>query len=186
MTLPLFQKAFESLCQSVGEDPERQELIQTPNRMLSALKSFLQGYKLNYKELLKKPLPIHSKSQTQIILFDQIPFFSLCEHHLSPFFGTIDIAFIPHLSSVGLGNIHEYIQQRARVLALQEKLTDDILEELFDFLKPKAMCIYSTALHTCSALAKKQTKPTKLQCESFKGETHLFPLLKREKHGHQR
>lgn len=146
----------------------------------NCLSSFSHPKHVNYNDLLGSTLDYDPSSSHQLISIKEIPFFSLCEHHLSPFFGHALLTYIPNKKLVALGRIHDYFSIRARQLTLQEKLTELFCQELKDFLKPKALYVRTVANHTCSAFALKSILPTQLTYESFSGDSDYFAQLKQE------
>jgi len=137
----------ESLLKLLGEDPKRQGLLRTPHRVEKSLKFLTGGYKLNVKDVLNKA--IFKENYDEMVLIKDIEVFSLCEHHLLPFYGKCHVAYIPNGKVVGLSKIPRIVDVFARRLQVQERLTLQIAECLMEHLEPKGVAVVLEASHLC-------------------------------------
>jgi GTP cyclohydrolase I len=131
----------------LGEDPGRDGLLRTPTRVAKAFRFLTQGYEQDPKELLNDAL--FEVSYDEMVVVKDIDFFSLCEHHLLPFFGRAHVAYLPGEKIVGLSKIPRLVQMFARRLQVQERLTTEIAETLESVLQPKGVGVVVEAIHLC-------------------------------------
>lgn len=139
-------KAVEDLLNALGEDRTREGLIDTPRRVADAYAELLWGENKTAEEYLSRTFTSESG---EIVIEKDIWFSSTCEHHLMPFFGKIAIAYIPNGKVVGLSKLARCVEVFAKRLQLQERLTNQIAEEIMRCLKPKGVFVYCEAEHTC-------------------------------------
>jgi GTP cyclohydrolase I len=132
---------------SIGEDPSREGLLDTPNRFARALRFLTSGYEANTRKLIGKA--IFNERASELVLVRDIEFFSLCEHHMLPFFGKAHVAYVPDGKVIGLSKIPRIVDVFARRLQVQERLTRQIAEELDQLLKPKGVAVFIEASHLC-------------------------------------
>lgn len=142
-----FEQAVTNMLKIVGEDPTRQGLIKTPNRVYKAYKFMTQGYELDPKEVLNDAL--FESSNNEMVLIKNIEFYSLCEHHLLPIIGRAHVAYIPDGKVVGLSKIPRMVDIFARRLQIQEQLTEQIAQALQDVINPKGVGVVLQARHMC-------------------------------------
>jgi len=143
-----FSDNITRLLQFIGEDPKRGGLIETPQRVVKAWEEWTSGYGKDPAKILKV-FDDGGESYDQIVLVRDIPFYSHCEHHLAPFFGTAHVGYIPNGSIVGLSKLPEVVDIFARRLQVQERLTNQIADAIWDNLKPKAVGVVVSARHLC-------------------------------------
>jgi len=136
------------LLQYIGEDPSREGLAETPQRVLRAWKEWTSGYGKNPEEILKCFTDGGERYDEMVVVKD-LPFYSTCEHHLAPFFGTATIAYIPDKRVVGLSKLGRILEVFAKRLQIQERLTTDIADALQDNLSPKGVGVMIKARHLC-------------------------------------
>jgi len=136
-------KAVQTLLKSVGEDPTREGLIDTPKRYVKFLKEFCNPEPFNMTTFENEG------SQNEMIIVSNIPFFSLCEHHLAPFFGTASIAYIPNEKIVGLSKLPRTLDMFSRKPQNQERITHDVAQYLMEKLNPKGVAVVIKARHLC-------------------------------------
>ncbi|MBI2604491.1 MAG: GTP cyclohydrolase I FolE [Deltaproteobacteria bacterium] len=141
------EKYVEKLLIEMGEDPMRAGLKRTPERFASAFQFLTSGYKLDPKALLTKAL--FSEEYSEMVIVKDIEIFSLCEHHMLPFFGKAHVAYIPDGKIIGLSKIPRLVNIFARRLQVQERLTDQISQALFDAVKPHGAGVVIEAYHMC-------------------------------------
>ena len=155
----------------LDEDPQREELKKTPQRMLTMYRSFIKSKKTS-EDWLDSLHPVDS-NEKQIISLNQIPFCSLCEHHLVPFFGTVDFLYLPGKNLIGLSRIMQYIKETSKRLCIQETLSQRIAQTLYNKLKPRALMIYMKAHHTCLDMLGHQGAQAQLTTQNFLGDRSL-------------
>lgn len=177
-----FQTALSDLFAKLGENPNREGLKKTPERMIQMYKSFIKENKDSSNQLLGTPLHIDAKADQESILINQIPFCALCEHHLVPFFGNVHIAYVPNRHIIGLGRVFQYIESISRRLVLQENLSAEISLALFSHLQAKALLVKMSGLHTCLTISQKATRGIQLTTHSFRGDKSLQTLLMSQTH----
>jgi GTP cyclohydrolase I len=132
---------------AIGEDPEREGLRGTPERVEKALRFLTQGYAQDAERLLNQAL--FSVVYDEMVLIRDIDVFSLCEHHLLPFFGRAHVAYIPDGKVVGLSKIPRLVDMFARRLQVQERLTVQVAEAIADKVKPRGVGVVIEAMHFC-------------------------------------
>jgi len=141
------QALVEQLLGLLGEDPNREGLLKTPERVAKAFRFFTQGYQQDVDEVLNGAL--YSVKYDEMVLVRDIDFFSLCEHHLLPFYGKCQVAYIPNEYVVGLSKIPRLVEVFSRRLQVQERLTVQIAEALQEKLKPQGVAVVIEARHLC-------------------------------------
>lgn len=141
---------FEHLLKGIGEDPKRQGLIKTPERFLKSFQELTKGYQQDLEDVVNGA--IFDCEVEQPIFIQDIPYFSLCEHHLLPFFGHCQVAYIPFGKVIGLSKVYRIIDLFARRLQLQERLTQQIGDALKEVTGAKALYVEMTGEHLCVAM----------------------------------
>jgi len=141
------QKMIREILERIGEDPDRQGLKGTPERVEDAFKFLTKGYKQDIAELLNRAL--YEEKYDEMVIVKGIDIFSLCEHHLLPFFGKCHVAYIPDGKLIGLSKIPRLVEVFSRRLQVQERLTCEIAQNLQDILKPKGVAVVIEAKHLC-------------------------------------
>jgi GTP cyclohydrolase I len=131
----------------LGEDPSREGLVRTPERAEKALRFLTSGYEMDVDQIVNGAL-FTSKYDEMVIVKD-IEFFSMCEHHLLPFFGKMHVAYIPNSKVIGLSKIPRIVDMFARRLQLQERLTQQVAETLNEVLEPRGVGVICEARHFC-------------------------------------
>jgi GTP cyclohydrolase I len=132
---------------SIGEDPSRDGLVKTPARVDAALRYLTSGYRMNSDELLNSAL--FNVAYDEMVIVKDIELFSLCEHHLLPFFGKCHVAYIPDGKIIGLSKIPRLVDMFARRLQVQERLTTQIAETIDKKISPKGVAVVIEAQHLC-------------------------------------
>lgn len=150
VTLEDTKSYFEYLLRSIGEDPKRQGLVKTPERFLKSFQELTQGYRQNLDEIVNGAL--FDCETDEPVYVQDIPYFSLCEHHLLPFFGKCQVAYIPSGRVLGLSKIYRIVDFFAKRLQLQERLTQQIGETLKKVTGAKALFVEMTGEHLCVAM----------------------------------
>jgi len=142
-----FQSAVRDMLELVGEDPDRDGLLKTPERVERSMRWLTRGYDLDAAEVIGDAL-FEETHQNMIVVRD-IEFYSMCEHHMLPFFGKAHVAYIPNGRIVGLSKVARVVDVFARRLQVQERLTDQIAEALDDALAPRGVGVVLEASHFC-------------------------------------
>jgi GTP cyclohydrolase I len=143
----MIEDHYRDILSFVGEDPNREGLLQTPHRVAEAMKALTSGYTQDIKTLLNGAI-FHEDYDDMVVVKD-IEFYSLCEHHLLPFFGKVHVAYIPNGQIVGLSKIPRLVDMFARRLQVQERLTTEIAEALEQALHPRGVAVVIEATHLC-------------------------------------
>ncbi len=141
------QSLISEMLTEIGEDPNREGLARTPKRVEQALRFFTEGYNLDPDEILNGAL--YSVPYSEMVIVKDIDFYSLCEHHLLPFFGKCHIAYIPKGKVVGLSKIARLVEVFSRRLQVQERLTTEIADTLNGKIKPMGVGVVVEAQHLC-------------------------------------
>jgi GTP cyclohydrolase IA len=131
----------------IGEDTDREGLVRTPDRAEKALRFLTSGYETNVQSIINGAL-FHEKCDEMVVVKD-IEFFSMCEHHLLPFFGKMHVAYLPKDKLIGLSKIPRVVDMFARRLQLQERLTQQVAESLQEVLEPRGVGVICEARHFC-------------------------------------
>src|SRR5689334_9936460 len=138
---------MRSILAMIGEDPSREGLVRTPDRAEKALRYLTSGYQTDVKQIVNGALFTH-KCDEMVIVRD-IEFYSMCEHHLLPFFGTMHVAYLPNKKVIGLSKIPRIVDMFARRLQLQERLTHQVADTLMEVLEPHGVAVICEARHFC-------------------------------------
>ena len=139
--------AMKTILVNLREDPAREGLIRTPERAEKALKFLTSGYEMNLDSIVNGAL-FHEECDEMVVVKD-IEFYSLCEHHLLPFFGTMHVAYLPKDKVIGLSKIPRIVDMFARRLQLQERLTRDVARTIEEVLQPRGVGVICEARHFC-------------------------------------
>ena len=143
----LVQESYLKILQEIGEDPGREGLLKTPSRVAKSWKYFSQGYGQDLEDIVNQA--IFNESSKDMVVVRDVEFFSLCEHHLLPFFGKAHVGYIPNGKVIGLSKIPRIIDMYARRLQVQERLTHQIADAIQDVLKPNGVAIVMEGRHMC-------------------------------------
>src|SRR5256885_694632 len=138
---------IRSILEQIGEDPTRDGLVKTPDRVDRAFRYLTSGYNMNADTILNSAL--FDVEYDEMVIVKDIEVFSLCEHHLLPFFGKCHVAYIPDGKVIGLSKIPRLVDMFARRLQVQERLTMQIAETINDFIKPNGVAVVVEAQHLC-------------------------------------
>ncbi|WP_257658560.1 GTP cyclohydrolase I FolE [Parapedobacter lycopersici] len=159
---------YTDILESLGEDPTRNGLLKTPERVAKALQFLTHGYDLDAAKILKGAM--FEEEYSQMVVVKDIEVFSLCEHHLLPFFGKAHIAYIPNGHIVGLSKIPRVVDIFARRLQVQERLTNEIRDCIQDTLKPIGVAVVIECKHLCMAMRGVQKQNSVTTTSAFTGE----------------
>ncbi len=147
MSRDKIEKAVKDILINIGEDPNREGLIKTPQRVAKAYEFLTKGYKQDPKEILNKAL--FATTNDEMVLVRDIEFYSMCEHHMLPIIGRVHVAYIPNGKVVGLSKIPRVVEVYARRLQIQEQLTEQIADAINDTINPKGVAVVIHARHMC-------------------------------------
>jgi GTP cyclohydrolase I len=144
---PAFESVIEQMLVRLGEDPDREGLKRTPLRVAKALDFLTSGYTTSMDQVINDAL-FQSESNDMVIVKD-IEFYSLCEHHMLPFFGKVHVAYVPKDKIIGLSKIARVVDVFARRLQVQERLTNQIADAMMEILQPGGVAVVAEASHFC-------------------------------------
>ena len=140
----------KAILELLGEDPEREGLLKTPERVAKAWQFLTQGYEQNGETIVRSA--VFTEPYSQMVLVKDIELFSLCEHHMLPFIGKAHVAYIPNGRITGLSKVARVVETYARRLQVQERLTEQIRDCIQDSLKPLGVAVVIEAMHTCMSM----------------------------------
>jgi GTP cyclohydrolase I len=138
---------IEDLLGRLGEDPKRDGLVRTPHRVDQALRFLTSGYSMNLEKILNGAL--YEVKYDEMVVVKDIEFFSLCEHHMLPFYGKMHVAYLPQKKVIGLSKIPRIVDMFARRLQIQERLTQDVAHTLQEAVQPLGVGVICEARHFC-------------------------------------
>ena len=167
-----------TMLKELGEDPGRDGLERTPARVARAMRFLTSGYQKNPRELLNGAL--FDVTYDEMVIVKDIEFYSLCEHHMLPFFGRIHVAYVPKGRVVGLSKIPRLVDMFARRLQVQERLTTEIAATLEDVLKPKGVAVVAEAIHLCMMMRGVSQQNCSAVTSSMRGEFEGDPKTRAE------
>ncbi len=160
--------SVRSIISDLGEDPKREGLEKTPLRYAKALQFLTQGYQVDPEEVLKKA--IFNEQYDQMVIVKDIELYSMCEHHMLPFFGKAHIAYIPNGKIVGLSKIARLVDVFARRLQVQERLTTEIAETLNKILQPRGVGVVIEAKHLCMMMRGVEKQNSSMMTSAMLGD----------------
>ena len=169
-TLPMtveIKNNFESIIDLLGEDKDREGLKKTPLRAAKAMKFLTQGYKIEPKQILQNAL--FDEDYNEMVIVKDIELYSLCEHHMLPFFGKAHIAYIPNGKIVGLSKIPRVVDVFSRRLQVQERLTEQVLDCINETLEPIGVGVVIEASHMCMMMRGVQKQNSTTTTSGFRG-----------------
>ncbi len=166
-TLVKLSNHYKDIIKLIGEDPEREGLLKTPERVSKAMQFLTHGYDLNPEEILKAAM--FQEDYKQMVIVKDIEIYSLCEHHMIPFFGKAHVAYIPNGYIVGLSKIPRVVDAFARRLQVQERLTTQIKEAINNTLKPLGVAVVIEAQHMCMSMRGIQKQNSVTTTSDFTG-----------------
>jgi GTP cyclohydrolase I len=150
LKLPRMEELVEELLVAIGEDPRREGLLRTPHRVARSYEFMTSGYSQDIDKILNGA--IFTEKYNEMVVVKSIEFFSMCEHHMLPFFGKAHVAYIPNGKIVGLSKIPRVVEVYSRRLQVQERLTQQIAETLQHYLNPLGVGVVIEAKHMCMML----------------------------------
>ena len=158
---------YENILNLVGENKDREGLLKTPERAAKAISFLTEGYDKNPHKILQSAM--FKESYSEMVIVKDIELYSLCEHHLLPFFGKAHIAYIPNGHIVGLSKLPRVVDVFSRRLQVQERLTEQILDCINDTLSPKGVAVVIEASHMCMMMRGVQKQNSSTTTSGFRG-----------------
>ncbi len=177
-TIDQIASHMEEIIRLLGEDPERQGLVKTPVRAAKALYYATSGYRLDPSEIMRQAIFTHSGSR--MIIVKDIEFYSLCEHHILPFFGRMSVGYIPDGSMLGLSKVARVVDAYARRLQVQERLTSQVCREIFETLPAKGAIVSCSAAHLCMKMRGVEKQDAMTTTTDYLGVFENDPALRTE------
>jgi GTP cyclohydrolase I len=172
------EELIRELLKEIGEDPSREGLEKTPSRVAKAWEYLASGYKQDVHDVLNEAL--FSEEYDEMVVVKDIDFYSMCEHHLLPFFGKCHIAYMPSKRIVGLSKMPRLVEMFARRLQVQERLTTQIAQTLQDVLQPRGVAVVVEALHMCMLMRGVEKQNSKAVTSAMLGQFRDRPETRAE------
>lgn len=162
--MEVIKKGIVRIIEAIGENPNREGLLDTPRRYAEAFQFLTSGYKVDPDQLVRKAL--FDAESSQLVLVKNIEFYSLCEHHLLPFFGRVHVGYLPSKKIVGISKIPRVVDAFARRLQVQERMTNQIAQLLMESVQPHGVAVVAEANHLCMMMrgVEKQSSDTVTSC----------------------
>ncbi|MCQ2288363.1 MAG: GTP cyclohydrolase I FolE [Muribaculaceae bacterium] len=180
----LIAEHLRAIIELLGEDPEREGLVKTPLRAAKAMLENTRGYKQDASAIVRSAIFQHPGSQ--MVIVKDIEFYSLCEHHILPFFGTVSVGYIPNGEIVGLSKLARLVDVFSRRLQVQERLTQEICCELAESLSSQGVIVVCQAQHLCMKMRGVEKQESKTVTMHYTGDfkdvalrNEFFELLKK-------
>ena len=161
------EEIIKELLTQIGEDPEREGLKRTPARVAKAWDVFTKGYTQDLDEIINNA--VFTENYDEMVTIKDIDYFSLCEHHLLPFFGKAHVAYIPDGKLIGLSKVPRIVDMFSRRLQVQERMTENIAKTLNDMLKPKGVAVVIEGEHMCMQMRGVEKQNSYATTSSMKG-----------------
>lgn len=168
--------SYNEILADIGENPSREGLLKTPQRAAKAMQFLTHGYDLDPREILRSAM--FKEDYSQMVLVKDIEVYSLCEHHLLPFFGKAHIAYIPNGTIVGLSKLPRVVDAFARRLQVQERLTNEIRDCIQETLNPLGVAVVMECSHLCMQMRGVQKQNSVTTTSAFTGEFLKDPTRK--------
>jgi GTP cyclohydrolase I len=167
-TMQTMMDAYRAIIAGTGEDPQREGLLKTPERVSKAMQFITQGYKMSARDILESA-KFH-ESYSEMVIVKDIELYSLCEHHMLPFFGKAHVAYIPNGWITGLSKLARVVDVFARRLQVQERMTHQILDAIQESLNPLGVAVVIEAQHLCMMMRGVQKQNSVTTTSAFSGE----------------
>src|SRR5918911_539944 len=176
------EEAVRSILENIGEDPEREGLLRTPNRVAKMYAELTAGYHIDPQALINDA--IFSVDYDEMVMVKDIEFPSLCEHHMLPFMGRVHVAYIPNGKVIGLSKIPRIVEMYARRLQVQERMTVQIADLLDEALRPLGVAVVAEGVHMCSVMRGVKKANAKMITSAMRGVFRTDPKTRAEFMGH--
>ncbi|MBI71786.1 MAG: GTP cyclohydrolase I FolE [Gemmatimonadetes bacterium] len=171
-----FEELVAEIITRLGDDPEREGLTRTPERVKKSLEFLTNGYRTDIENVINGAL--FEETHKNMVLVKQIEVYSLCEHHLLPFFGKVHIGYVPNGKIVGLSKMARIVEVYARRLQVQERLTEQIAQAVWDLIEPVGVGVVIEAQHLCMMMRGVQKQNSKTVTSAMRG-TYLDDSMTR-------
>lgn len=165
---PVIEKYYREILSHIGEDPNREGLLQTPNRVSKSLQYMTHGYSIDPIEIVRSA--VFNEDHNQMVIVKDIELYSMCEHHMLPFFGKAHVAYIPNGKITGLSKIARVVDAYSRRLQVQERLTVQIRDCIQEALTPLGVAVVIEAKHMCMMMRGVQKQNSVTTTSAFTGE----------------
>jgi GTP cyclohydrolase I len=175
---PSYQDLVREQLRQLGEDPGREGLLRTPERVEKSMKWLTRGNHLSVEEVIGDA--IFEEDHHNMVLVKDIEMYSMCEHHMLPFFGKVHIAYIPDGRIVGLSKLPRLVEVFARRLQVQERLTDQIASALMEVLQPQGVGVIIEAAHLCMMMRGVEKQNSKTVTSAVRGVFSECPMTRAE------
>ena len=149
--LPDLEPLVKGMLESLGEDPLREGLERTPHRVAKAMRFLTSGYTADLADIVNGAV-FDAEGYQEMVLVKEIEFYSMCEHHMLPFFGKVSVAYLPNKKIIGLSKIPRLVDVFGRRLQVQERMTQQIAAAIEDILSPRGVAVSATGFHLCMAM----------------------------------
>lgn len=169
---------YREIIKLIGEDPEREGLVKTPMRAAKAMWFATQGYRQNPADVLRQA--IFEYAGSKMVMVRDIEFYSMCEHHILPFFGTVTVAYVPDGEMIGLSKLPRLVNSIARKLQVQERLTAEICREIKETLSVKGVMCQCRAQHLCMQMRGVEKQLSTTVTTDYNGIFETDPILRQE------
>jgi len=170
--------AVRNLLVAIGEDPDRDGLKKTPQRVDASLRTLTRGYGMSVKDVIGEAM--FDETHQSMILVRDIELYSLCEHHMLPFFGRAHVAYIPNGKIVGLSKLPRIVEVFARRLQVQERLTDQVADAIMDVLHPMGVGVVVDCVHLCMAMRGVEKQNSRTVTSALRGAFRDDPRTRDE------
>ncbi len=162
-----FEELVAEMIRRLGDDPEREGLKRTPERVAKSLTFLTQGYGQSAKDIINGAL--FEEAHQNMVLVKDIEMYSLCEHHMLPFFGKVHVAYIPSGKIVGLSKVARLVEVYARRLQVQERMTEQIAQGMWELVEPEGVGVVIEAYHLCMMMRGVQKQNSKTITSAMRG-----------------
>ena len=169
---------IKDLLENIGEDSKREGLLETPRRVADAYEFLTSGYHKKIEEVMNEA--VFNEKYDEMVLVKNIDFYSLCEHHMLPFYGKVHVAYIPNGKIIGLSKIPRIVDVFARRLQVQERMTQQIADTLEQFLQPRGVAVVSEAYHMCMMMRGVQKQNSSATASAVHGDFKDDPRTRSE------
>ncbi len=172
------QSLVERQLELLGEDPTRQGLLRTPHRVAESMAWLTRGYAMRVEDVVNDA--VFAESHENMVLVRDIEFYSMCEHHMLPFFGKVHIAYIPDGKIIGLSKLPRIVEVFARRLQVQERLTEEVADALQTVLEPKGVGVVVEAAHLCMMMRGVEKQNSHTITSALRGQFRDCPMTRSE------